>query len=244
LRATNSFIFLFLCLKIPQVLVRGVSLTEKFKLNKKMTLIMELKKELKGFDKLNVWDRGWRSKDWLNLTLGSDVAENEFKVVDGKPIFKFDIIDDFPPIEDEKLQYMYASHVITHMTFEEAINFLKNCYRVMKKGGVIRVPIPDLELWAKAYLENNRKFLDRYYELALKGKDLRTRGEIFMSHVHGWNHKFAWDFETVKDILERAGFTNVAVKKHRETKLPNIEDIESDKEVRLLETKYIEAEKL
>ncbi|MBD3248764.1 hypothetical protein GF336_01850 [Candidatus Woesearchaeota archaeon] len=130
------------------------------------------------------------------------------------------------------------------MDLNQAINFLKSCYDAMQKGGKIRLPFPDLELWARKYLENDRDFLDTYHKTYLSNKDLKTRGEIFMSHVHGFGHKFAWDLESVKDILERAGFSNITVKNNRESDLPNIDEIESDRPGRILETKYVEAEKL
>ncbi|MBD3248763.1 hypothetical protein GF336_01845 [Candidatus Woesearchaeota archaeon] len=67
----------------------------------------ELKKELSKFDKLNVWDRGYRSKDWLNITLDSDVPKGRVVEQDGFALLRKEIREEFLPFEKCSLRYIY-----------------------------------------------------------------------------------------------------------------------------------------
>ena len=60
------------------------------------------------------------------------------------------------PCENNSFQVVYHSHVLEHFPKEKAIEFTRECYRVLKPGGIIRVAIPDLEQIAINYI----KYLD------------------------------------------------------------------------------------
>ncbi len=47
----------------------------------------------------------------------------------------------------------YASHVLEHLAPDAAHNLLRECYRVLKPGSIMRVVVPDLEAIARGYLE-------------------------------------------------------------------------------------------
>jgi predicted SAM-dependent methyltransferase len=57
------------------------------------------------------------------------------------------------PMPDNAFELVYHSHVLEHFPKEKALPFIKECYRVLKKDGVIRIAIPDLELIAVNYLK-------------------------------------------------------------------------------------------
>lgn len=57
------------------------------------------------------------------------------------------------PLEDNSCDVIYHSHVLEHLRRAEAFEFLRDCCRVLKPGGILRVAIPDLERICRAYLE-------------------------------------------------------------------------------------------
>ncbi len=57
------------------------------------------------------------------------------------------------PSNDESFDFIYHSHVLEHFPKSKAQNFINECFRVLKPGGLIRIAIPDLEQIAKLYLE-------------------------------------------------------------------------------------------
>jgi len=69
----------------------------------------------------------------------------------------------------------------------------------------------------------------------------KTKGEIFMSQVHGWEHKWNYDFESMKHVLEKVGFSQTTKKKAFESSIPDIKEIEPYREIRIFETAYVEA---
>jgi len=56
------------------------------------------------------------------------------------------------PANDNSFDAVYHSHVLEHFTKADGFNFIKECHRVLKPGGIIRIAIPDLERIAKLYL--------------------------------------------------------------------------------------------
>jgi predicted SAM-dependent methyltransferase len=58
------------------------------------------------------------------------------------------------PCPDNQFDVVYHSHVLEHMDITTGQFFMSECYRVLKKGGVIRVVVPNLEEIAKQYLGN------------------------------------------------------------------------------------------
>ncbi len=56
------------------------------------------------------------------------------------------------PFPDEEFDVVYHSHVLEHFSRRGARGFLRECRRVLKPGGTLRVAVPDLELIAKTYL--------------------------------------------------------------------------------------------
>lgn len=56
------------------------------------------------------------------------------------------------PFEDGQADVCYASHVLEHFTSGQAKGLLRECRRVLRPGGVIRLAVPDLESIAREYL--------------------------------------------------------------------------------------------
>lgn len=62
------------------------------------------------------------------------------------------------PFPNDQFEVVYHSQVLEHFPKEKASDFIKECHRVLKPGGVIRVVVPDLENIVdeyKKYLNEN-----------------------------------------------------------------------------------------
>jgi predicted SAM-dependent methyltransferase len=187
---------------------------------------------------------------WVNIALFAEeiVPYGVFvRREKGILLLHFDAKKEFP-FPDNQIQYLYASHFIEHLDFLEGLAFLSRCYRVMRRGGLIRLVCPDLELWVKKYIESDTDFFntykDLYYsEININYIPIKTKGEIFSSQVCGFGHKWCYDFESIKDVMERIGFANVSIKSPSESLMPDIKEIESKNRGRAFESIYVESEK-
>ena len=55
------------------------------------------------------------------------------------------------PLVQESVACIYCSHVLEHLSYEDARVALKNTYRILQRGGVFRLVVPDLEYYVKSY---------------------------------------------------------------------------------------------
>ena len=79
--------------------------------------------------------------DWLNLDL--DPSDDN--------VIAHDVTRGLP-CPTESASVVYHSHILEHLKPEQGIELLKECYRVLKPGGILRVVVPDLERIAYLYL--------------------------------------------------------------------------------------------
>ena len=56
------------------------------------------------------------------------------------------------PFADGTFDACYHSHVLEHLSPSAGASLVRECFRVLRPGGVIRVAVPDLEGIARAYL--------------------------------------------------------------------------------------------
>lgn len=57
------------------------------------------------------------------------------------------------PLPDASCDVVYHSHVLEHIRKKDVAFFMKECRRVLRIGGVIRIAVPDLERICRLYLE-------------------------------------------------------------------------------------------
>ena len=94
-------------------------------------------------------------KSYLNLGCGNKFHPawtNVDVVARGNSVIGHDLRKgiSFP---DGKFDVVYHSHLLEHFPRAQALPFLRECYRVLKPGGIIRVAVPDLERIARVYLQ-------------------------------------------------------------------------------------------
>ena len=91
---------------------------------------------------------------YLNLGCGrryhSDWTNVDFKST-GEGVIAHNLNQNIP-FQDESFDVVYHSHLLEHFSRSNAEIFLKECYRVLRPQGVLRVVVPDLEQIARTYL--------------------------------------------------------------------------------------------
>lgn len=90
--------------------------------------------------------------------------------------------------EAESIDALLAEHVWEHLTYEEGIAAAKNCYNHLKPGGYIRCAVPD------------KNFRNDWYQNMVK-----IGGPGPIDHPAA-THKIVYDYKTLKQVFESAGF--------------------------------------
>jgi len=92
--------------------------------------------------RINIGSGNWSCDGWTNLDYPSEwynKAQKKHEIV------PYNIREDNIPYEDNSVDVIYCSHVIEHIENEYIQKMFNECYRVLKKEGIIRICCPDAE---------------------------------------------------------------------------------------------------
>jgi predicted SAM-dependent methyltransferase len=153
------------------------------------------------------------------------------------------------PFDDNSVRGIFSEHFFEHIDYvSEAPTFLRECFRTLHPGGVLRLIVPDLEPYFRAYAEGDWDALARIRPLD---------GNRRVDHHYGWTyntqmelvnfvlrqgqqHKFAYDFATMEFLMKKCGFTTVIRQSYGTSVMP---ELCIDAESRASESLYVEAVK-
>ena len=143
------------------------------------------------------------------------------------------------PFEDGTVKYIYTSHLLEHLKRDEADFLLKECYRVLKKGGIVKVVVPDLESAIKNYIRRMEQIEEESvdYDVApadelLDGLGLfDNRGQDdsglvrFVRTVQGNKnlHKWMYDYHSLRLKVRQCGFVEVVKKGYLDSRIEDID---------------------
>jgi len=106
------------------------------------------------------------------------------------------------------VNYVFVEHALEHLNFSDGTLALRELYRVMTSGGVIRIIVPDLERYCSAYSVSDRN----WFKLA--GPKFTTLAEGFNYVFFNHFHRFMYDFESLSLMLKEVGFNHIIKSSH------------------------------
>lgn len=203
------------------------------------------KKYSQHFKKFNLGCGDKLYKDFLNIGYWSALESGGlYKDLNGSVgtfMLNHDLVNGIPA-EDNSLDLIYHSHMLEHLSYEDGINFIKECYRALKPNGRMRILVPDLELWINAYSSRNRFFFEQYRKI-LNSNIYVTNASIFMGMLHNHEHKCGYDFESLSWVLGNAGFIEIEKKLYADSQIEGIIEIEPSMPLRTMESLCVECVK-
>lgn len=178
--------------------------------------------------------RSWQNKK-LHLGCGGKIKEGWINI-DFHP--KADLSLDLHrrlPFPSNSILIIYSEHFLEHLEYPgQVIHFLRESLRVLKPGGVLSVGVPDTEWPLHAYVSGDNRYFDSAKKLWHPDWCVTRLDHINYHFRQGNEHKYAYDFETLKRILELIGFTSVSRRDY---------DDQIDSEDRKIGTLYVNARK-
>ena len=149
---------------------------------------------------------------YVNLGCGPNIDKGfvnvDFTWVPGLDIC-WDINRDLP-FSDGSIGGMFSEHCLEHLSLAQGRALLRECWRVLAPKSVIRLVVPDLELYARTYV----KYLDGL-EVTLPNESFTNRTNVALPVAlinqlfYGSEHRFIYDFQALSDLLNEAHFGDV-----------------------------------
>ena len=144
------------------------------------------------------------------------------------------------PLGDGAAIGIRVEQFVEHLeTREELPDFLRECHRALRPGGVLRIIVPDAERYLQAYCRGD---LSGFRELAVPDpfpEDLPTRMDIINHVFHQWDeHRWGYDLETLAHRLRAAGFQRIERAEYKVSRDP---ELSQDREEHAPYSLYVEA---
>lgn len=130
------------------------------------------------------------------------------------------------PFRDLTVARIRAEHVFEHFDHkDEAPFFLREAWRVMQPGAVLRIVVPDVEKHCKAYVAATAEaWAELGWDLNNLPADLPTPAYL-LNHVFNQDgeHLFAYDYESLSALLAEAGFVDISRQAYGQSKDAHLE---------------------
>jgi len=150
-------------------------------------------------------------KGWINTDgFPEDIRTEEIR----KQVSKLDVTERFIATHNS-FDYIYSEHMIEHITYDEGIFMLKECFQLLKPKGVLRIATPDILKIIGLYIntpdtEEYIKFItDKFLDT-----DEYSANKVVNNAFRAWGHKFLYDINTLINSGKIAGFSSSCICKY------------------------------
>ena len=134
------------------------------------------------------------------------------------------------PFEENSLDFIYNEHFVEHLTYEEGEKVIREFWRCLKKGGVLRIATPDLDLLIQIY---NRDFKNQDWFPA-GFEFVKTKGMAINMVFRWWGHQYVYNEEDLTCQLIKVGFQNIKRCELNKSNYPALYNLETRKESTLI----------
>jgi predicted SAM-dependent methyltransferase len=117
------------------------------------------------------------------------------------------------PFDSGTFDYIYSEHMIEHVSWQNGQAMLRECHRVMKPGGVVRIATPDmamiLALYAPDLSAEQKNYVEWMVTKELPEANTHKAAFVINNAFRNWGHQFIYDGNLLTLALEGAGFVNI-----------------------------------
>jgi predicted SAM-dependent methyltransferase len=160
--------------------------------------------------------------DWLN----SDFFPQSDRVLHLDATKRF-------PFSEETFHYIFCEHMIEHVSYADGLAMLRECYRVLKNNGKIRISTPNLQFLIDLYSDNKSELQKEYIKWAtdssIKGAPYYDDTFVINNFVRDWGHLFIYDEKTLRSSFEQAGFSKIIRCELNESQDELLRNLENEK---------------
>lgn len=135
------------------------------------------------------------------------------------------------PFKDNSAVFVYNGHFIEHFELDEGQTILKDCYRVLEKGGILRIATPDLDYVINKYSSywKSQEWLS-WPEYGF----IETKGQMINISFRWWGHKYLYKEEDLVNLLSNVGFKKIKRLNQNESDYHVLKNLESRADSKLI----------
>jgi predicted SAM-dependent methyltransferase len=122
------------------------------------------------------------------------------------------------PWKRGEAELIFAEHFIEHLSYDDGLRFLRECRRVLRPDGILRLSTPNLDwVWHM-----------QYHPGQWSDPSEAVRDAFWMNKAfRGWGHQFLYNLPTLEATLRAAGFAAVSPTKYGESQHESLRGLES-----------------
>lgn len=174
---------------------------------------------------LKFGDGGHQKSGWINIDISTQLAD---LALDPRRAL---------PFPDGCADSIYSANVLEHFGHPDAlISFIRECFRVLKLGGVFYAAVTDYGKGFKLYSSNDEEsfYAWRYSNNCDSVWSMEPMDELNEAIYADGKHHFMFDEENIVNYLVRGGFNNIQLREY---------DPRVDSEERKHQSVYVKAVK-
>jgi predicted SAM-dependent methyltransferase len=143
------------------------------------------------------------------------------------------------PWGDKSVEAIYMGEILEHFTQSEGERVLRECYRVLRPSGLLRIRVPDHARFWKQYVEEYERTKQQphaQWSLAHTRWTAMYFRDLCVRRPHIWQsmghyHKWMYDEISLILLVEAVGFENVERRVLHQSGIPQIEEVEVREEL-------------
>ena len=121
------------------------------------------------------------------------------------------------PFPDGSVDAIFHEHLLEHLSYWQGVTLFRECRRLLREGGVLRLGVPDFGRYARDYVRRTG-----FIEEVRGGRPtpLLALAEI----AYCYQHVSMWDAETLVSLFVASGFSPVEVRESGSSRLIPVPD--------------------
>jgi predicted SAM-dependent methyltransferase len=135
------------------------------------------------------------------------------------------------PFKDGVFDYVYSEHMIEHIDYQGALSMLRECFRVIKPKGKIRISTPDLKVLTSLHSAEKSAAQKHYVDFMANKwvSEAEYCKDVFVINnaFRAWGHQFLYDREMLGSTMSRVGFEDIRFYQPGVSDDENLQGIES-----------------
>jgi predicted SAM-dependent methyltransferase len=157
------------------------------------------------------WIEAWAERRDLRINLGSSdqhvegwISADITRDLEGRCL-RMDATAPWPFASGTAMA-IATEHMIEHIDPDAVPGVLAEAFRVLRPGGMLRISTPNLRRICEAYVTKDDAILDAH---RAHGYRARTHADLVNNYLHAYGHVHVYDIESLRLLLEDAGFVDI-----------------------------------